>query len=363
MDPTGPYQVNYSALDRFLHRLAFSAPAIQLTAADIEKRAFGAAYGGATAARPIFITSLPRAGTTLVLDILHRFPSLASHSYRDMPFVMAPIFWSRLSRAFRKPAELGERAHGDGMQVGYDSPEAFEEILWRTFWPDKYTDSRIALWGAADGNDDARAFFVEHMRKIIALRRPDRQGDGRYISKNNGNIARLALIGGMFPDAKVLVPFRDPVDHAASLHRQHANFMAMHKKEPFVRRYMADLGHYEFGELHRPIAFPGLDALIAGRDPLTPDYWLGYWIAAFDHVLAHRDAVVLVSYEALCAGGRDALAELCARLGIAEEGGMLDIAARLLRAPSARRVDAADLDPALRARAEELLQSLAAPAR
>ena len=90
---------------------------------------------------------------------------------------------------------------------------------------------------------------------------------------------------------------------------------------------------------------------------------LGYWIAAFEHVLAHRDAVVLVSYEALCAGGRDALAELCARLGIAEAGGMLDIAARLLRAPSARRVDAADLDPALRARAEELLQSLAAPAR
>ena len=28
-----------------------------------------------------------------------------------------------------------ERAHGDGMTIGYDSHEAFEEVLWRAFWP------------------------------------------------------------------------------------------------------------------------------------------------------------------------------------------------------------------------------------
>jgi hypothetical protein len=27
---------------------------------------------------------------------------------------------------------MAERAHKDGLQVGYDSPEAIEEILWRT---------------------------------------------------------------------------------------------------------------------------------------------------------------------------------------------------------------------------------------
>ena len=148
------FQVNYSALDRFLHRIAFSAPSIQFTAADIEKKVFGAVYGAVEGTRPIFITSLPRAGTTLFLEVLHRFPSLAAHSYRDMPFVMAPVFWSRLSGAFRKRAGLSERAHGDAMQIGYDSPEAFEEILWRAFWPEKYSETGITLWEAADSKNE-----------------------------------------------------------------------------------------------------------------------------------------------------------------------------------------------------------------
>ncbi len=351
--------VNYSALDRLLHRIAFSAPSIQLTAADIEKKVFGAVYGAVEATRPIFVTSLPRAGTTLLLEVLHRFPSLATHNSRDMPFVMAPVFWSRLSSAFRKRAELSERAHGDGMQIGYDSPEAFEEILWRAFWPEKYSGTGIELWGVADGKKEAHAFFVEHMKKIIALRRPDRTRDGRYISKNNGNIARLDLIGSMFPDARILVPFRHPVQHAASLLRQHRNFIEMHRNEPFIRHYMADLGHYEFGDLHRPIAFPGFDALISDRDPLTIDYWLCYWIAAFEYILARRDVVVLISYESTCADGRNALAEICARLEIAEEG-MVDTAAMLFKTLSPRQVDEAGLDPELRDRAEELHKALSA---
>jgi len=35
---------------------------------------------------------------------------------------------------------------------------------------------------------------------------------------------------------------------------------------------MSDIGHYEFGDLHRPIDFPGLDDLTRGRDPSKPDY-------------------------------------------------------------------------------------------
>ena len=353
------FQVNYSALDRFLHRIAFSAPSIQFTAADIEKKVFGAVYGAVEATQPIFITSLPRAGTTLLLEVLQRFPSLATHNYRDMPFIMAPVLWSRLSSPFHKRAELSGRAHGDGMQIGYDSPEAFEEVFWRAFWPEKYSETGIALWGAAETKKEAHAFFIEHMKKIIALRRPDRKHDGRYMSKNNGNIARLDLIGFMFPDAKILVPYRHPVDHAASLRRQHCNFIEMHKNEPFVRRYMADLGHYEFGDLHRPIAFPGFDALSFDRDPLTIDYWLCYWIAAFEYVLARRDAVMLISYESTCADGRNALAEICAGLDIAEEG-MLDTAAMLFKNPSPQQVDEAGLDPELRDRAEELHKALSA---
>jgi hypothetical protein len=347
------FKVNYSLLDRILHRIAFCTPIIQITAADIEKRLSGSVYENVAADSPIFITSLPRAGTTLLLEVLHQFPSLATHTYRDMPFVMAPILWSRFSSAFRQRAESSERAHGDGMQFGYDSPEAFEEILWRAFWPEKYTDTSIDLWRADDIKDEAYTFLAEHMKKIIVLRRPNRALDGRYISKNNGNIARLDLIGRMFPTAKILVPVRHPLEQAASLLLQHRNFMKLHKDEAFIRRYMADLGHYEFGALHRPITFSGIDELLCNRNPLEIDYWLAYWIAAFEYVLERRDKVILISYEAICADGRHGLSEICAKLELPEEG-MLDTAASIFRMASAQRRDKIEFDHKLRSRAKEL---------
>jgi hypothetical protein len=351
------FELNYSSLDRLLHRVAFAGPSVQLAAADMEQTLFQAEYRAARGARPIFITSLPRAGTTLMLEALNQFPSLATHTYRDMPFVMAPIIWSRLSSSFRKPADLKERAHGDGMEVGYDSPEAFEEILWRTFWPEKYSATGIALWTADDRKSDAQAFFVEHMKKIVALRRPDRLSDGRYISKNNGNIARLELIGRMFPDAKIVVPLRRPAEHVRSLLHQHRSFLKMHKETPFVRRYMGDIGHYEFGELHRLIAFPDVDALTRGRDPLTPDYWLGYWIAAFEYVLKHKEKVLVVSYENTCRNARGALSSLCAHLDIQEED-TLPKAAALFRGEPSSKGGRLDADPALLERADALHDTL-----
>jgi hypothetical protein len=263
------------------------------------------------------------------------------------------MLWSRLSGPFRQPAALRERAHGDGMEVGFDSPEAFEEILWRTFWPEKYTPNGIVLWNSADGHADARAFFVDHMKKIITLRRPGRLADGRYVSKNNANVARLDFIGRMFPGAKVLVPVRHPIDHARSMLRQHRNFLDMHQSTPFVRRYMADLGHYEFGDVHRPIAFPGLEALTGGRDPLDIDYWVGYWIAAFEHVLEHRDRVIVVSYEHACADPERALTAVCQRLEVDLEDVLPDAAALFRDVPPAGQGGIA-VDPQLRRRAELL---------
>ena len=348
-----PSQTNYSPIDRLVHMIAFSDPKVQLMAADIEKKVFGKVYRDVQAKRPIFITSLPRAGTTLMLEVLHRFPTLATHTYRDMPFVMAPILWERFSKPFRKLSKLSERAHGDGMQIGYDSPEAFEEVLWRTFWPEKYNETGIALWGADDEKKEADLFFTEHMKKVIALRRPDRKDDGRYISKNNGNIARLDLIGQMFPDAQILLIVRNPIEHANSLLRQYKNFLKMHKDDPFVRRYMDDIGHYEFGDLHRPIAFPGIEKQLAGRDPLSGDYWLAYWIAAFEYVLEKRNKVIFLSYEDTCINGKNALRKVCAQLDISEDGVLEEIAS-IFKAPSTSKNDQTHFDQDLQTRAQAI---------
>lgn len=355
-----PVVYDYSTVDRLVHRLAFASPAVQLAAADIEKLAFANTFAKISANRPIFITSLPRAGTTIMLTALHRLPMLATHLYRDMPFVMAPILWSRLSGRFRKQAQLRERAHGDGMQIGYDSPEAFEEVIWRAFWPGKYAEDGIALWTAEDTHAEAAEFLRDHTRKIIALRCSDQLAEGRYISKNNANIARIDLIPRLFPDARILVPVRKPLDHAASLLRQHLNFLDVHARDSFARRYMADIGHFEFGALHRPIRFPGLAALIEGRNPTSLDYWLAYWIAAFEYVLSRRDSLIAVSYEGTCGRGTVAMGEICERLGI-DPGDRLEEISAVFRTPTSHAEVEADVDHELRARAEELHMSLVGP--
>lgn len=355
------FALNYSSLDRLVHRLAFGSKAIQSTAVDLEGTLFKDQYRHVAAQRPIFVTSLPRAGTTLVLEILHRFPTLATHTYRDMPFVMAPVLWSRFSAPFQKRSELRERAHGDGLEVGYDSPEAFEEVIWHSFYPEKYAGPRIDLWRASDLDEEARDFMRDHMKKIVALRRPDRAEDGRYLSKNNGNIARLELLPAMFPDATVLVPFRDPLAHASSLLRQHENFLEMHAQYPFIEKYMADIGHFEFGRLHKPIDFPAAGAAADTGDTRTIDYWLSYWIAAFSYVLSKREHLALVGYEALCRNGRSTLGVLCDTLGLQDDDAVAQALTMLREPPPARQTEA-EANPDLVAAARSLHDSLLANA-
>jgi len=350
---------DYSTLDRLLHRLAFSHASVQFAAADCEAAALGSAFRGLPAERPIFVTSLPRAGTTIILSALSRLPQLGTHLYRDMPFVMAPLLWSRLSGRMQKASELRERAHGDGLRISADSPEAFEEVIWRAFWPGKYRPDGIELWTADDENLQANAFLRDHFRKIVALRCGARAAGGRYLSKNNANIARVDYLAASMPDATILVPLRRPLDHAASLLLQHRNFLALHGRDRFAARYMADIGHYEFGELHRPILFPGFAEARRGLTPDGIDYWLAYWIAAFRHLYRNRDRLIFVSYEHLCAGGEAGLAQLCRRLGVDPEGRQTELA-REFRAPTGHAALAAHAAPELRAEASALHASLTA---
>jgi len=340
---------DYSLLDRTIHRLAFANRSVQLSAADIERTVYGSRFLGIAIDRPVFITSLPRAGTTLLLEIFSRIPGIATHRYRDMPFVMAPVLWQELSRHFRKQTILKERAHGDGMQVGYDSPEAFEEVLWHAFWPQKYRPDGIIPWSEDERNDEFRDFLVEHMQKIIALRTEGQAGAGRYVSKNNANIARIGLLRRLFPDACIVIPFRHPVDHAASMLRQHRNFLARHASDPFSKKYMHDIGHFEFGQLHRPIRF----AEAPDGDTETIEYWLKYWVSAFAHIASLQTQVIPVSFEKLCAGGAGAFARLADRVGIGagtyEEG-----ISSVFRPPPVYRKEIEIRDSLLLDRANEL---------
>ena len=339
-------QERYSRLDRLLQRLAFASLEVQKALADVEDRLCARRLGGIEIDRPVFITALPRAGTTLLLETLDSLDLFATHTYRNMPFLLIPLFWNAVTLPFRAPHVAVERAHGDGMTIGFDSPEAFEEVVWRAFWQDKYLEDRIAVW-AADDEDvhgEFEPFIRTHVKKMIALRRAQRPGALRYLSKNNANLARIPKIIRLFPDAVILVAFRNPLDHAASMLRQHLDFLDLHAADPFARRYMADVGHFEFGANLRPIDF---GHWLRGGDvdpPQGANFWLRYWCAAYAHVLANLCGhVVFVDYDALCADPAPVLRRIGAAAGIDASTDPATLAGRI-RAPVRYDADALDVD-------------------
>ena len=353
------FQDRYSTSARLLHRLAFSTIPFQKALADIEDRLYAGRLAAIELVRPVFITSLPRAGTTLLLELLSGLDSFAAHTYRQMPFVLTPLVWNAVSRRFQTAPVVLDRAHGDGMTVGFDTAEAFEEVVWRAFWPEKYLADRIVPWRAddTDAEGEFEPFLKNHMRKLIALRANGAGAQVRYVSKNNANIARIPKITRLFPDAVILVPFRQPLEQVGSMLRQHRRFERIHAQEAFTRRYMEDIGHFDFGANFRPLDFGGWLDRAGGRAAHSADFWLEYWCAAFEHVLSQPGAqLVFVSYEQCCAQPAAVLRRLGGRLGL-DGADRLTSEADRFRAPRSSAVAAPDvgraaLDRALALHAE-----------
>ncbi|MGB1128934.1 MAG: sulfotransferase [Haloferula sp.] len=302
---------SYSGLDRCVHRIAFHTVPAQIAIADGEDAMFRKRLEQVSTDRPVFITGLPRAGTTLVLECCAGLQDMASHCYRDMPYVLTPCLWDQLSQPFRKNLEKRQRAHGDGMEIDLDSPEALEEAIWMPFWKEQYQADRIQTWPVKE-HSEFKEFFQHHMRKIVWLRSQAGTARSRYLSKNNLNIARIPWLRQHFPDSIILVPFRDPLQHVGSLLHQHQRFQQMHKEDKFSRDYMKAIGHFDFGENLKPVDFDGWLAQREERDATQPAFWLDYWIATYEHLLATYEAqnIAFIDFETLCKDPERSLVKL-----------------------------------------------------
>jgi len=352
------FDERYGWLDRLLYRLAFRAGTAQHAVADVEKMLYRDALPSAD--NPVFITALPRSGTTILLKLLWRTGRFASHTYRDMPFVLCPLLWNRFSHRFADDDDARERAHGDGLQVSGTSPEAFEEVVWKHFWPGHYEADRIRPWHDEERNPEFDTFFETHMRKVIAVRQeaPPPAGEGpdlRYLSKNNLNIARLAASPPSLRRGTVLIPFRAPIQQAASMRRQHRRFSKLHDEDDFVREYMAAIGHHEFGRSLRPVNFD--DWLAEAPDPTRLAFWLRYWVAAYRFVLRHADAsTVLLSYARLTDEPTSTLPRLADALNLPAD--TLASQADRLQAPRTHPVDPQEVPDSLRQEATAVYDRL-----
>ena len=120
---------NYSWLQQKLHRIALFSQFMRETTFDVESSIVSTEK---KSDNHVFVAGLARSGTTILLNALYESNQFSSLSYQNMPFILAPNLWSKVSVA-KQNIELIERAHGDGIKVSSTSPEAFEEVFWMTF--------------------------------------------------------------------------------------------------------------------------------------------------------------------------------------------------------------------------------------
>jgi hypothetical protein len=244
---------NYSGIQKFLHDFVLSKKFINKSLFEIEKIIYLKNIEIKNQSH-IFITGLPRSGTTSLLNFLFSSNKYASLTYKNIPFILSPHF-SKLFNKRNIPKK--ERLHADGITFDINSPEALDEIFFN--------------------NDEEfiKNELVNYIQLILLSENKD-----KYLSKNNLNFKRIDLINSILPNSVFLIPIREPLQHAYSLLNQHLHFSQLQQENDFIRRYMNYLGHNEFGLNHKPWNNP-----INHQDLNKIDYWLEQWCLFYKNIL------------------------------------------------------------------------------
>ena len=292
--------------------------------------------------RPVYVTGLARAGTTITLELLSRHPDVATHRYSDMAQPYLPFAWNRMLDRLPLPAPRpAERLHRDGILVTRDSPEAVEETIWKRFFPGLHSEEHSAVLGATTSNPRFERYYTDHVRKLLLAR-----GRPRYLAKANYNVTRLAYLVRVFPGARFVVVVRRPAAHVGSWLKQQELISRTHAQDPRWLAASRSVGHHEFGEDQRFI-----NAGDSGQVRAIRQTWDAgrrvrafgmYWASIYGHVLdlttrdpLVREATTFVRHEDLCAEPQQTIDRILAHAALdpASFGTVLERYAAKLRQP------------------------------
>ena len=205
-----------------------------------------------------------------------------------MPFVMAPSLSKLVAVIPSRQREASERRHGDGIRIDRQSPEALDGVFWSTYLArDK---NRITPGDPEEEMLERYAMFIENL-----LLNESRE---RYLSKMNQRIDLLPKLADYFEKSLFLLPFRDPLQQAASLLQQHRRFARL---SAYETEYLCWLDHRDFGVTH--LGFYESGAQAASRfSPDSLDYWLDQWrrvYAYLSRLAEHQPRLIPLCYEEL----------------------------------------------------------------
>ena len=299
-----------------------TAAPLFVTLGDLESAVLARRIASAPVDRPVYICGMPRAGTTISLQMLSEHRDVGTHKYADFLMPYTPYAWNWIFPkvpvdAMRKPMP---RIHRDRIDVTRDSAEMGEEILWEHFFPDLHSEATSSVLDRASSNPRFERFYREHIAKLLLIR-----GRTRYVSKAIMCVLRMQYLRRVFPDARFLLYVRNPVDHVASLLKQDRIWAETEREDPRQIEIIELTGHHEFGPnqimanlgnaqtLHEIHALRNAGRVARAR-ALYWSYLYGFVVAqlAADPELAR--AVCVVRYEDLCGNSAETIDRIVAHV-------------------------------------------------
>ncbi|MHA2049671.1 MAG: sulfotransferase [Promethearchaeota archaeon] len=260
-----------------------------------------------TVDKPIYITGVARAGTTIILEMLSKHPDLASHRYKHLLIPYIPHWFSQITKVTKFYTKPLERLHKDGIIVTRESPEAVEEIFWQEFFKNSHNEKVSNVIEKNVSNPRFERFYRTHIKKLIY-----NQNTSRYLAKNNYNLTRLEYLLEIIPSSKFLLIIRNPINHVASLIKQSLLFMKMERKRPLLHDWLSILGHHEFGNWQSCINTGNTDIIQEIRELWSSKTtfvkgWADYWNSLYKYIADKLDqnrklkiATLIVRFEELC---------------------------------------------------------------
>ncbi|MFX1274631.1 MAG: sulfotransferase [Promethearchaeota archaeon] len=257
--------------------------------------------------KPIYITGLARAGTTILLEMLSKHPDLASHQYKHLLLPYIPYWIQKLTELIPIYSEPMERIHQDGIMVTQDSPEAVEEFFWRRYFKNIKKEKFSDILSEEVINPKFEEFYLNHIKKLILS-----QNSSRYLAKNNYNITRMDYILRIFPSAKFLIIIRNPINHIASLKKQERLFDKLEQNIPILYDWMKILGHQEFSHNRICINVNNLEEIRKIRElwkfkSTHVKGWAHYWNSIYNYTANSleanknlKEAALIINYDELC---------------------------------------------------------------
>jgi len=297
---------NYSELSRLLHEMALdnyflSNKLFKRETNKIKKKKTERQK------RFVIISGLARAGTTSLMNDLSKIDDFVSLSYANMPFLMAPNLWAKIYKP--KNEKLKERSHQDGIMIGLNSNEALEEYFFKVKANDSYIkNDRLAEYQVSE--EDYLDYLDYH--RVIKNNKPGQV----YLAKNNNFILRYNSVRTYNDDFIMVILYRDPQTHVASLLEKHNLYTKLQGDDPFVLKYMNWLGHHEFGLNQKPFVFSDTENF-SNTEMVSVDYWIKSWINYYQYVLnIDHPNTIFINYDLYCENPKATIQSILKKTGI-----------------------------------------------